>query len=114
LRGRKQWTERPRSLFPAGKVVSGRAGMKAGDRLPGERELALKLGFLDIRHGSGAYVRQADISVLSDFFTFSLGAQIVGAWLAKDLVTAYLEAEFSTDDDFRRRVHKLAKMDGER
>lgn len=31
-------------------------------------------------------------------------AQIVGAWLAKDLVEAYLAAEFSTDEAFRRRV----------
>ena len=33
------------------------------------------LGFLDIRHGKGAYVRHADVSVLSDFFTFSLAQQ---------------------------------------
>jgi ribose 5-phosphate isomerase B len=40
-----------------------------------------------------------------------VGAQIVGAWLAKDLVAAYLAAEFSTEEDFRRRVAKLAEMD---
>src|SRR5512145_2647802 len=66
--------------------------LKPGDRLLGERELSLQLGvsrpllrealrslamlgFLDIRHGRGAYVRQADLSVLSDFFTFSLAQQ---------------------------------------
>ena len=38
----------------------------------------------------------------------------VGAWLAKDLVEAYLNAEFSTDEDFRRRVRKLAEMDEKR
>lgn len=43
-----------------------------------------------------------------------IGAQIVGAWLAEDLVSAYLKAEFSTEDDFRRRVRKLAEMDSER
>ena len=32
----------------------------------------------------------------------------------KPLVTSYLEAKFSTDEDFRRRVRKLAEMDGER
>ena len=42
------------------------------------------------------------------------GAQIVGPWLAVDLVSAYLEAEFSTDEDFRRRVAKLADMDAGR
>ena len=66
--------------------------LKPGERLLGERELSLRLGvsrpllrealrslamlgFLDIRHGKGAYVRQADINVLSDFFTFCLAQQ---------------------------------------
>lgn len=66
--------------------------LKAGDRLAGERELALRLGvsrpvlrealrslamlgFLDIRQGKGAYVRHADVAVLRDFFTFSLAQQ---------------------------------------
>jgi ribose 5-phosphate isomerase B len=40
-----------------------------------------------------------------------IGAQIVGAWLAKDLVGAYLAAQFSTDEEFRRRVAKLEAMD---
>ena len=69
-----------------------RGSLKAGDRLAGERELALRLGvsrpvlrealrslamlgFLDIRHGKGAYVRHADVGVLRDFFTFSLAQQ---------------------------------------
>jgi ribose 5-phosphate isomerase B len=43
-----------------------------------------------------------------------IGAQIVGPWLAKDLVAAYLAANFSTDEDFRRRVKKLADMDSSR
>ncbi len=46
-----------------------------------------------------------------DVNVMCIGAQIVGAWLAKDLVDAYLKAEFSTDEDFRRRVRKLAEMD---
>ena len=43
----------------------------------------------------------------------AFGAQIVDPWLAKNLITAYLGAEFSTDEDFRRRVAKLHEMDGE-
>jgi ribose 5-phosphate isomerase B len=49
-----------------------------------------------------------------DVNVMCIGAQIVGAWLAKDLVAAYLTAEFSTDADFRRRVQKLAEMDADR
>jgi ribose 5-phosphate isomerase B len=40
-----------------------------------------------------------------------IGAQIVGPWLARDLIAAYLEARFSTSEEFRRRVAKLADMD---
>src|SRR5450759_2241993 len=43
-----------------------------------------------------------------------IGAQIVGPWLAKDLITAYLNAKFSTAEEFRRRVAKLADMDAGR
>jgi ribose 5-phosphate isomerase B len=59
-------------------------------------------------HSAHQSVEHDDVNVMC------IGAQIVGAWLAKDLVAAYLEAEFSTDEDFRRRVQKLAEMDGER
>ena len=48
-----------------------------------------------------------------DVNVMCIGAQIVGAWLAKDLITAYLGAEFSTDPDFRRRVAKLHEMDAQ-
>ena len=59
-------------------------------------------------HSAHQSVEHDDVNVMC------IGAQIVGAWLAKDLVTAYLEAEFSTDEDFRRRVAKLADMDAAR
>jgi ribose 5-phosphate isomerase B len=48
-----------------------------------------------------------------DVNAMCLGAQIVGPWLARDLVAIYLAAEFSTDEDFRRRVAKLHRMDAE-
>lgn len=43
-----------------------------------------------------------------------IGAQIVGPWLALDLIDAFLGAEFSTNEDFRRRVSMLHDMDGAR
>ena len=66
--------------------------LKAGDRLLGERELALALGvsrpvlrealrslsmlgLLDIRHGRGAYVRSADASVLGKALTLCLAPE---------------------------------------
>lgn len=59
-------------------------------------------------HSAHQSVEHDDVNVMC------IGAQIVGAWLAKDLVEAYLKAQFSTDEDFRRRVRKLAEMDDQR
>ena len=59
-------------------------------------------------HSAHQSVEHDDVNVMC------IGAQIVGAWLAKDLVDSYLGAEFSTDEDFRRRVRKLAEMDDQR
>jgi len=59
-------------------------------------------------HSAHQCVEHDDVNVMC------IGAQIVGAWLAQDLITAYLDARFSTDPDFRRRVEKLAMLDRER
>jgi ribose 5-phosphate isomerase B len=56
-------------------------------------------------HSAHQAVEHDDVNVMC------IGAQIVGPWLAKDLISAYLAAEFSTDEDFRRRVAKLHEMD---
>ena len=58
-------------------------------------------------HSAHQSVEHDDVNVMC------IGAQIVGAWLAFDLITSYLSAEFSTDEDFRRRVEKLRVMDEE-
>lgn len=50
-------------------------------------------------------VEHDDVNVLC------LGAQIVGDQLAFDLLRAYLAAQFSTSEEFRRRVAKLAELD---
>ncbi len=59
-------------------------------------------------HSAHQSVEHDDVNVMC------IGAQIVGPWLARDLVAAYLDAKFSTDEDFRRRVAKLAEMDAGR
>lgn len=51
-------------------------------------------------------VEHDDVNVLC------LGAQIVGDRLAFDLLRTYLAAEFSTSDEFRRRVAKLSELEG--
>ena len=58
-------------------------------------------------HSAHQSVEHDDVNVMC------IGAQIVGPWLAQDLVSSYLSATFSTDEDFRRRVDKLHAMDAE-
>ena len=55
-------------------------------------------------HSAHQCVEHDDVNVMC------IGAQIVGPWLAKDLIAAYLTAKFSTEEEFRRRVAKLADM----
>ena len=50
-------------------------------------------------------VEHDDVNVLC------LGAQIVGDKLASELLRAYLNAEFSTEEHFRRRVQKLSELE---
>lgn len=81
--------------------------LRAGDRIQPERSLALELGvgrpllrevirslsmlgMLDVRHGSGTYVRQADLGVLSDFFTFCLAQQ-------RDMLDDVMEARIGIE-----------------
>ena len=40
-----------------------------------------------------------------------LGAQIVGIMLVSDILDAFLNAEFSVNEEFRRRVHKLSEIE---
>jgi ribose 5-phosphate isomerase B len=59
-------------------------------------------------HSAHQCVEHDDVNVMC------IGAQIVGPWLARDLIAAYLAAKFSTAEEFRRRVAKLADMDAGR
>jgi ribose 5-phosphate isomerase B len=40
-----------------------------------------------------------------------LGAQIVGEWLALDLVRIYLDARFADTEDYRRRLGKIGEIE---
>lgn len=105
------------------KVLSGE--LRTGDRLPAERDLATQLnvgrpllretmrslamlGLVDIRHGSGAFVGKADISVLTNFFTFSLAQEqnvsedIMQARMAIECQAIRLACERATDSDLDR------------
>ncbi len=50
-------------------------------------------------------VEHDDVNVLC------IGAQIIGPWLAEDIIRAFVGATFSTEEHYRRRVGKLREME---
>ena len=46
-----------------------------------------------------------------DVQVMALGAQIVGHVVALELIKLFIDAKFSTSEEFRRRVAKLERMD---
>ncbi len=42
-----------------------------------------------------------------------LGAQVIGSSLAEEILSAFLHARFSTDEQFRRRVKKLEQLEAQ-
>ena len=72
----------------------------AANKMPGIRASIVHDG-----HIAHQCVEHDDVNVMC------IGAKIVGPWLAVDLVRGYLAAEFSTDEDCRRRVRKLMEME---
>lgn len=72
----------------------------AANKIPGIRASVCH----DI-HTARQSVEHDDVNVMC------LGAQIVGSWLAKDLLKAFFEAEFCTEEHFRRRVKKIRELE---
>lgn len=72
----------------------------AANKFPGVRAATIH----DV-HCAHQGVEHDDMNVLT------MGAQIIGAWLARDIIEAYVSARFSTNEDFRRRVGKLHDLE---
>jgi len=96
------------------KITSGEAdrglmvcGTGVGASIAANKMKGIRAAVCHDVHSAHQSVEHDDVNVMC------IGAQIVGPWLAKDLITAFLAAEFSTDEDFRRRVEKLHAMDAE-
>lgn len=58
-------------------------------------------------HSAHQSVEHDDVNVMA------LGHQIVGHVVAMELIELFLNARFSTDPDFRRRVEKLGRLEEE-
>jgi ribose 5-phosphate isomerase B len=94
------------------RVLSGEAergimvcGTGVGAAIAANKVKGIRAAVLHDWHCAHQAVEHDDVNVMC------LGAQIVGAWLACDLIDAYLATRFSPDPDFRRRVAKLAEME---
>lgn len=72
----------------------------AANKIPGIRAAVCH----DV-HSAHQCVEHDDVNVMC------IGAQIIGPWLAEDLIKAFLQAEFSTEEQFRRRVAKLRRLE---
>jgi len=72
----------------------------AANKVPGIRAAVCH----DI-HSAHQCVEHDDVNVMC------VGAQIIGPWLAGDLVAAFLKARFNATEDHVRRVAKLHDMD---
>ena len=99
----------------AGAVTSGQAerglmvcGTGVGASIGTNKMKGIRAAVCHDVHSAHQCVEHDDVNVMC------IGAQIIGPWLAKDLIAAYLGARFSTAEEFRRRVAKLAEMDTER
>ena len=95
-----------------GRILSGAAergimvcGTGVGASIAANKVRGIRAAVLHDWHCAHQAVEHDDVNVMC------LGAQIVGLWLARDLVDAYLSALFSDDPDFRRRVAKLHAME---
>jgi ribose 5-phosphate isomerase B len=98
----------------AGKITAGEVergimvcGTGVGASIAANKMKGIRAAVCHDVHSAHQSVEHDDVNVMC------IGAQIVGPWLAKDLITSFLSAEFSTDENFRRRVAKLHEMDAE-
>jgi ribose 5-phosphate isomerase B len=96
----------------AAKVTSGEAergimvcGTGVGAVIAANKMKGIRAAVCHDVHSAHQGVEHDDVNVMC------IGAQIVGPWLACDLIDAFIGARFSTDPDFRRRVAKLHAME---
>lgn len=97
-----------------GEVVSGKVergimvcGTGVGAAIAANKIRGVRAAVCHDAHSAHQAVEHDDVNVMC------IGAQIVGVWLARDLVASYLAAEFEPTEDFKRRVDKLTALENE-
>ena len=72
----------------------------AGNKVPG-----IRAALAPDTHCAHQGVEHDDVNLIC------IGAWIIGIAVAKEVLEAFVNAEFSSDPDFRRRVDKLSEME---
>ena len=93
-------------------VLAGRAqrgilvcGTGVGACIAGNKTRGIRAAVCHDTFSAHQCVEHDDVNLLC------MGAWIVGPKVAEEVLTAFLGATFSTDEDFRRRVRKLSEME---
>jgi ribose 5-phosphate isomerase B len=94
------------------KVLSGEAqrgimvcGTGVGASIAANKVRGIRAAVCHDIHSAHQSVEHDDVNVMC------IGAQIVGPWLANDLVASFIGASFEDNEAHRRRVAKLHEMD---
>jgi ribose 5-phosphate isomerase B len=95
-----------------GRIKSGEAerglmvcGTGVGAAIAANKVKGIRAAVCHDVHSAHQCVEHDDVNVMC------VGAQIIGLWLARDLIDAFVDARFSTDPDFRRRLAKLETLE---
>lgn len=93
-------------------VLAGRAqrgilvcGTGVGACIAGNKVRGIRAALCHDTYSAHQCVEHDDVNLLC------MGAWIIGQKVAEEVLAAYLNARFSTDEDFRRRVRKLGEME---
>ena len=93
-------------------ILSGRVqrgilvcGTGVGACIAGNKVRGIRAALCHDTYSAHQCVEHDDVNLLC------MGAWIIGVKVAEEVLTAYLNAKFSTDEDYRRRVRKLSEME---
>ena len=100
------------ALLLADEIISGRAergimvcGTGVGAAIAGNKIQGIRAALCHDTYSAHQCVEHDNVNVLC------IGAQIIGQSLAEEILKNYLNAKFSTKEQFRRRVRKLDQFD---
>jgi ribose 5-phosphate isomerase B len=100
------------ALLLADEIISGRAergimvcGTGVGAAIACNKIQGIRAALCHDTYSAHQCVEHDNVNVLC------IGAQIIGPSVAEEILTNYLNARFSTEEQFRRRVQKLDQFD---